>query len=65
MWITVGYCLLSYYFGFYTFAYLLIKPEQKLLTDYTYEKSNKKSSEKSNEKSSEQINYNKFKYKKL
>ena len=33
MWGTIGYCLLSYYFGFYTFMYFMIKPNQKLLTD--------------------------------
>lgn len=33
MWGTIGYCLLSYYFGFYTFMYFIMKPNQKLLTD--------------------------------
>ena len=33
MWGTIGYCLLSYYFGFYTFRYFIMKPNQKLITD--------------------------------
>ena len=31
---TLGYCLLSYYFGLYTFAYFRLYSEQKRLTDY-------------------------------
>jgi len=34
MWGTLGYCLLSYYFGFYTFMYLRFGAEQRKLTDY-------------------------------
>jgi len=34
MWSTLGYCLLSYYFGFYTFAYFRLYSKQKRLTDY-------------------------------
>ena len=34
MWGTLGYCLLSYYFGFYTFMYLKFSMNQKRLTNY-------------------------------